>query len=79
VVPAFGAASLALEATLGFAEQGRRSLALAHHLGAIAETLGETPRLDELQRAATAAIRLEVSQEERWIDEAVRRRLVRGG
>ena len=79
IVPAIGAASLALEATLSFDEQGRRSDLLAQQLGAIAAELGETPRLDRLQRAAKAAIRLQTSQEDRWTDEAVRRRLFRVG
>ena len=79
IVPAVAAASIALEATLAFGEQGRRDLALAGRLAAVGATLGDAPRLDQLQRAAKAAIALEVSQEERWSDESFRRRLVRAG
>jgi len=79
IVPALGAASLALEATLAFGEQGRRNEELAARLETIAATLGDAPGLDQLQQAAKAAIRLQISQEERWTDESFRRRLVRTG
>ena len=79
IVPALGAASLALEATLAFGEQGRRNDELAARLETIAATLGDAPGLDQLQQAAKAAIRLQISQEERWTDESFRRRLVRTG
>ena len=78
IVPAIGAASLALEANLAFREQGERSLFLAGRLGAIGASVERPLRLDDLQRAATAAIRLHNSQEDRWGEEATRRRLVRG-
>ena len=78
IVPAIGAASLALEANLAFREQGERSLFLAGRLSAIGATVARPLRLDDLQRAATAAIQLHNSQEDRWGEEATRRRLVRG-
>jgi len=78
IVPAIGAASLALEANLAFREQGERSLFLAGRLSAIRTSVAEPLRLDDVQRAALAAIRLHNSQEDRWSEEATRRRLVRG-
>ncbi len=79
IVPAVGAASLALEAILGFGDQSRRSHVLAKRLDEIHAALGPNPRLDQLQQAARAAIHLQVSQEDRWSEDAVRRRLFRGG
>jgi hypothetical protein len=79
IVPAIGASALALEATLGLAEQGRRSAALASRLHAIAEELGPDPGLDALQGAVKRAIHLARSQEEHWMQSAGRRALVRGG
>jgi hypothetical protein len=78
IIPAIGAASVALEANLGFREQGERSQFLAIRLAAIKDSIADPPRLDDLQRAAAAAIRLHNSQEDRWSDEAARRRLLRG-
>ncbi len=78
IVPSIGAASLALEANLSFREQGERSLFLAGRLTAIGTSVATPPRLDDLQRAAFAAIQLHNSQEDRWGEEATRRRLVRG-
>jgi Protein of unknown function (DUF4231) len=79
IVPAVGAASLALEAILGFGDQSRRSHILAKRLDEINVALGAKPRLDQLQQAARAAIHLQVSQEDRWSEDAIRRRLFRGG
>lgn len=79
LVPAIGAAGLALEATLAFREQGQRSLFLAEQLAAINASRVGPCRLDDLQRAARAAMTLHAAQEDRWSEEAARRRLVRGG
>ena len=79
IVPAIGAASLALEATLGLAEQGRRSAALSSRLHSIAEDLGPDPGFDALQGAVKRAIHLARSQEEHWMQSAGRRRLYRAG
>ena len=79
IVPAIGAAGLALEATLAFSEQGQRSLFLAGRLAVISASLTNPPRLDDFQRAARAAMRLHSAQEDRWGEEATRRRLLRGG
>jgi len=79
IIPAIGAANLALEANLGFREQSERSHFLAQRLIAIREGLSEAPRLDELQRAAKEAIGLHNIREDRWGAEAARRRLLRGG
>ena len=79
IVPALGAASLALESTLAFAEQGQRSQFLATRLAAIQASITDPARLDELQRAAKAAMRLHGTQEDRWGEDADRRRLLRGG
>jgi hypothetical protein len=79
VTPAFGAASLALDASLAFSDQARRSDVLRRGLEAVADGLDPGAPLETLQRAARAAIRLRVSQEESWSDEAAHRHVVRGG
>lgn len=79
IVPAIGAASLALEATLALGEQARRSESLASRLKSIADDLGPNPGLDALQTAVRRAIRLARSQEEHWLESAGRRRLQRAG
>ena len=70
--------TLALEANLAFREQGERSQFLAGRLATIRASVAEPLRLDDLQRAALAAIQLHTTQEDRWGEEATRRRLVRG-
>jgi hypothetical protein len=77
VTPAFGAASLALDAALAFSDQSRRNAYMVRELSAIAATTPEDASLEALQRAARTAIRLQVSQEERWIDEAAHRHVMR--
>lgn len=77
VTPAFGAASLALDAALAFSDQGRRNAYMVRELSAIAATVPEDASLEALQRVARAAVRLQVSQEERWIDDAAHRHVVR--
>jgi hypothetical protein len=79
IVPAIGAAALALEATLSLAEQARRSELLASRLRSIAEDLGPEPGLEAFQSAVRRAIRLARSQEDHWLESAGRRRLYRGG
>lgn len=79
VTPAFGAASLALEAALAFSEQSRRSDHLVHELQAIAERVAPDSDLERLQQAARAAIRLQVSMEDRWSEAAAHRHQVRAG
>lgn len=79
IVPAIGAACLALEATLSLGDQARRSKALFERLQALGAELGPTPSLQKLQSAMKATIRLERLQEEHWSEEASRRRLFRGG
>ena len=79
VTPAFGAASLALEAALAFSEQSRRSDRLVVDLKAIAERVAPDADLERLQQAARAAIRLQVSQEDRWSEDAAHRHQVRAG
>jgi hypothetical protein len=78
VVPAIGAAGLALEATLSLGEEGQRSARLAARLEELAATLPPRPPLEALQRVAKAAMRLQRIQEDHWTEGAVRRRLVRG-
>ena len=79
IVPAMGAASLALEATLGFAEHSRRSLSLADELDALKASLQPEPSLDAYQTMARAAVRLESLKEDRWSEDSERRKLFRGG
>jgi hypothetical protein len=79
IVPAIGAAGLALEATLSLGEQAHRSHGLAEELQALASESGGTWALEDLQRIAGLAIRLERAQEDHWTDEVARRRLFRGG
>jgi len=79
IVPAIGAASLALEATLSLAEQAKRSEALAIRLESIVQGLGPAPRIDALQAAIKTAIRLARAQEDHWLEGTGRRRLYRAG
>lgn len=79
IVPAIGAACLALEATLSIADQARRSATLDRQLEALRRDLGDRWGLEDLQSVARAAIRLQRAQEDHWSDEAGRRRLFRGG
>lgn len=75
IVPAIGAAGLALEATLSLGEEAQRSRVLAERLDALARDLGP----GRYPAVANAAIRLQRVQEDHWTEGAVRRRLVRGG
>ena len=79
IVPAIGAAGLALEATLSLGEQARRSQALAARLEALKAKVETQWDLDTLQAVARTAIRLQRAQEDHWSDDVGRRRLFRGG
>jgi hypothetical protein len=79
IVPAIGAAGLALEATLSLGEQARRSHALADQLEALAAQAQAPQTLERLQSLTRAALRLHRAQEDQWSEEAGRRRLFRGG
>lgn len=79
VVPAIGAAGLALEATLALGEQARRSQVLSAQLASLTTDLEPAPVLERRQAIAKAAIRLLRVQEDHWTEDAARRRLVRGG
>ncbi len=79
IVPAIGAAGLALEATLSLGEEAQRSAVLAARLQSLEDGLSEDLSLPALQNAASAAIRLQRAQEDHWLEGAIRRRLVRGG
>jgi hypothetical protein len=79
IVPAIGAAGLALEATLALGEQAGRSRVLAAQLESLALEPDAAPNLERLQARARTAIRLQRIQEEHWTEGAVRRRLFRGG
>jgi hypothetical protein len=79
IVPAIGAAGLALEATLSLHTQAHRSQVLSRQLEALKAELGSDWRLEDLQGVARTAIKLQRAQEDHWSDEAGRRRLFRGG
>ena len=77
VVPAMGAASMALEAKLEFGEQAQRSKRIAAALDDLASRLGPAPGLDELQHAARAAMRLHIAESSHWREGVSRRQLFR--
>ncbi|HEV2532959.1 hypothetical protein [Phenylobacterium sp.] len=79
IVPAIGAACLAMEATLSFREEAYRSAALEEALKGVLEALPPAAKLADYRHALTAAAALEVAQEDRWAEAAERRRLFRGG
>ena len=79
IVPAIGASSLALEATLSLEEQAQRSKVLAAQLDVIADKVGAEPTLDDFQAAIRSAMRLTRAQEDHWMEGSGRRRLYRGG
>ncbi|HET9159996.1 MAG TPA: hypothetical protein VFN88_05245, partial [Caulobacteraceae bacterium] len=77
VVPAFGAATMALEAKLEFGEQSERSKRIAHALDRLARHLGVSPTFDDLQNTARAAMRLHIAEAGHWREGVSRRRLFR--
>jgi hypothetical protein len=79
IIPAIGAAGLALEATLSLGEEARRSQALRAELAGLAESLGPDPTLGRVRAVVKQAIELERAQEEHWTEDSTRRRLVRAG
>ena len=78
VVPAIGAAVLALQANLAFSERSRESQFLATQLDTIRSKMPEHPRLHDYQRAASAAIRLHNTEQDMWAENAARRPLIKG-
>lgn len=78
VVPAIGAAVLALQANLAFSERSRESQFLAAQLDGIRSKMPEHPRLHDYQRAASAAIRLHNTEQDLWAENAARRPLIKG-
>jgi hypothetical protein len=79
IVPAIGAAGLALEATLSLGEQAQRSQVLAARLDSLGARAGLGPQLEQLQGLVRAAVRLQRVEEDHWTENASRRRLYRGG
>ncbi|MES2896088.1 MAG: hypothetical protein V4759_08665 [Pseudomonadota bacterium] len=77
VVPAFAAATMALEAKLEFKEQSARSARIGERLQGLAAQLGPSPSLDDLQGAARAAMRWHLAETSHWRDGAGRRQLFR--
>jgi hypothetical protein len=77
VVPAFGAATMALEAKLEFGEQSERSKRIAHALDRLTRRLGVSPSFDDLQNTARAAMRLHIAEAGHWKEGVSRRRLFR--
>jgi hypothetical protein len=77
VVPAVGAASIALEAKLEFQEQSARSRRLSATLEALGEELGPTPSLDALQDVGRMAMRVHLAEASRWQEGTIRRQLLR--
>jgi hypothetical protein len=78
IVPAIGAASIALEAKLEFEEQAERSTALVARLDELAARL-PAPNLEALQATARDAIERLLSEADQWREGARRRQLTRGG
>lgn len=78
VVPAIGAAVLALEANLAFSERGRESFFLASRLDYIRSRIPPSARLLDYQRAASAAIRLHNTEQDLWAENASHRPLIKG-
>ena len=78
VVPAIGAAVLALQANLAFSERSRESQFLAAQLDTIRSKIPPQPRLHDYQRAASAAIRLHNTEQDMWAENAARRPLIKG-
>ena len=78
VVPAIGAASMALEARLQFEEQADRSAALAHRLRTLAAEVGDNPGLEAAQGAFRAASEWLLAEADQWREGSGRRRLFLG-
>jgi hypothetical protein len=79
IVPAIGAAGLALEATLALGEQSRRSRVLSAQLESLMANFRPSQGLERLQAVARTAIRLQCVQEDHWTEDTSRRRLLRVG
>jgi hypothetical protein len=78
IVPAIGAASIALEAKLEFEEQAERSADLAGRLDELIAAVPENPNLATLQAAARMAIDMLLAEADQWREGARRRQLTRG-
>ncbi|MGE5502617.1 MAG: DUF4231 domain-containing protein [Ignavibacteriales bacterium] len=77
VIPAIGAATMALEAKLEFEDQSLRSRIIAAKLEALQLELGERPTSTAMQGAARKAIRWLSAEADQWREGAARRRLFR--
>lgn len=77
IVPALGAATMALEAKLEFKEQSARSDRIARRLQDLASKLGPKPTFDDLQGAARAAMRWHLAERSHWREGTGRRQLFR--
>ena len=79
VVPAIGAAAMALEAKLQFEEQTERSSVVAARLEELARQLPASLTLESAQAALRGAAELLVAEADQWQEGGSRRRLFRGG
>lgn len=77
IVPALGAATMALEAKLEFKEQSARSERISLRLQELASRLGAQPTFDDLQGAARSAMRWHLAETSHWREGAGRRQLFR--
>jgi hypothetical protein len=77
IIPAVGAATLALEAKLEFSEQSDRSDHIARRLEGLIARLGPAPPLDDMQSAARLAMQWQIEEANQWREGASRRRLFR--
>jgi hypothetical protein len=78
IVPAIGAATMALEAKLEFADRAERSARLSARLTELAQQVGGGGR-HEIEAAAHEAFECLIAEADQWREAATRRRLVRGG
>jgi hypothetical protein len=78
IVPAIGAASMALEARLQFDEQADRSAALARRLRDLAAEVGDEPGLEAAQGAFRDAAEWLLAEADQWREGSGRRRLLLG-
>lgn len=78
VVPAIGAAAMALEAKLQFEEQNERSGVVAARLERLAAELPTDLTLESAQAALHGAAELLVAEADQWQEGGSRRRLFRG-
>ncbi|HEY9234626.1 MAG TPA: hypothetical protein VIP08_06290 [Phenylobacterium sp.] len=79
IVPAIGAAAMALEAKFQFEEQTERSAVVADRLEKLASELPGDLNLEAAQMALRATAELLVAEADQWQEGGRRRRLFRGG